>query len=111
MYFCSDSVIDTKFLLLYQSTVIATHDVECYDIVKNEWITISEKTVGEHRMYPIIWTENNNIIHIASTRCKLFEKMDLRENKWIVYVGNDDKSFDNIFGTVIEKNKQHRLCL
>ena len=89
----------------------AEKHVEYYDIFKDKWVAISEYTVGEHRYHPIIWTENNNIINIASSWCKLFEKIDFRENKWNVYIGNDDSSFDNIFGKTIKERSNNRLCL
>ena len=61
-------------------------------------------------MIHIIFSDNQNIIHIASVSdCKLFEKIDIRENKWNIYINN--QSFDDIFALKIQQNDYHARLL
>ena len=71
---------------------------EFYDIKKNKWICLCD-TNGNHKLWPIIWSDEPNIINIASTsQCKMIEKIDIRENKWNnLYV----EDFDDLFGLKI----------
>ena len=70
---------------------------EGYDAVKNKWTLLCE-TNYDHAYWPIIWNDKANIIIIGSTDCRLFERIDIRENKWTDYIIND-KTFDKLFGT------------
>ena len=90
---------------------------EYFDINKNEWYLLPN-TNGMHGRWPIIWKDDINIINIASIhKCKKFEKLDLRQNKWSVYIGNDENdllasnSFDNIFSTTIHKEEYNSRLL
>ena len=77
---------------------------EYLDVIKNEWISLAN-TNNAHQKWPIIWNENENIVHIASTvKSKYFEKIDIRENKWLDYIKDDD--FDKLFGRKINSNEQ-----
>ena len=83
----------------------APKKVEYYDAMKNEWILICD-TNGQHQKWPIIWNDfnNPNIINIASIQnCKLFERNDIRENKWNYFIKNSN-DFNNLFGIQIRKN-------
>ena len=67
-------------------------------------ITVCD-TLSRHRIWPIIWSDNKNILHIASTKdCKQFEWIDIRENKWNKYIPNNNKSFNDVFGTIIDSH-------
>ena len=72
---------------------------ECYDINKNIWTLLSD-TIGYHCADPLIWMDNPNIINIISSFCKIWEQMDLRENKWKIKTG----FFDNPFGKAVKSN-------
>ena len=89
----------------------AKQKVEYYDISKNIWIEICD-TNGDHKRWPVLWFEDdsNNILNIASTTSKLFEKIDLREaNKWNTYIENEN--FNNLFGVKITNPYLYRLCV
>eukprot|EP01084_Bolivina_argentea_P168936 292871_1 len=43
----------------------ANKSVEFYDIAKNEWFLLPE-TNKEHSLRPMLWTENVNLVNIAS---------------------------------------------
>ena len=82
---------------------------EFYDATKNKWMLLAN-TNGTHRFWPIIWKDNPNVIHIASSEdCKYFEKLDIRQNKWMDYIKNE--SFDSTFGTEININSSSRLLM
>ena len=82
----------------------APKKVEYYSIRKNEWLSLPD-TNGNHRTWPIIWNDGANVINIASIDdCKLFEKIDIRENKWDVYISDANNAFDNLFATQIDIN-------
>ena len=85
---------------------------EYYDLNKNNWFNLGD-TNGTHGCNPIIWKDDPNIINIASVWSKQFEKMDLRENKWNIFIkDHGDRSFDDVFGVVLPKNlSKMRLCL
>eukprot|EP01084_Bolivina_argentea_P139331 245125_1 len=84
-----------------------TKKFECYDINKNKWMLLSD-TNGGHKFNPVIWSENVNIINIASCYYPMFETMDLRENKWRIYAKNN-KSFETLFEC--KNKKSGRLCV
>ena len=85
---------------------------EYYDIYKNEWYLLLD-TNNAHKFHPVIWMENSNIIYIASAWSNSIERMDIRENKWILYASNNSsKTFQRIFGTTIPTNNiSVRLCV
>ena len=84
---------------------------EYYDIRKNKWTLLSDSR-GEHAGWPIIWNDDVNIIHIASTiKCKIFERLDIRENKWRSYITKDNNNFDNIFGVTVYDDNSSRLLI
>ena len=41
----------------------------------------------------------------------LFERIDIRENKWSDYKINNNKYFDDLFGTIIVDNNMHSRLL
>ena len=86
---------------------------EYYDIYKNEWYLLADTNDG-HKFHPILWMESSNVIYIASAWSNSIERMDVRENKWTLYVSNNSsKTFENIFGTIIPYNDDVsvRVCL
>ena len=86
--------------------------VQYYDIKKNEWYSLPDAN-GTHKYHPILWIKDINILNIASAWDNVMERIDLRENKWNVYVKNNiDKTFKNIFGTIVpHQNEKVRLCV
>ena len=87
--------------------VSAEHKFEYYDISKNKWFKSSD-TNKPHKFFPIIWCENKNILHIASTMG--VEKNDLRENKWC-NICIDNKSLNDLFGTTVQTTASCRFCI
>eukprot|EP01084_Bolivina_argentea_P166427 288921_1 len=77
---------------------------------KNEWFILPNSNKC-HEVWPIIWSSNVNVINVASVKCKVFERLDLRENKWHVYVGNDSTSFNDFFGASIKASSYSRLII
>ena len=76
---------------------------EYFNIKKNQWISLTNMN-KRHKIWPLIWNDddNPNIINIASVyQCKIFERIDIRENKWNEYKLNS-KSFDDLFGANID---------
>ena len=51
-------------------------------------------------MHPLIWNDET----------KIFEKIDIRENKWYQYKTSDDE-FDAVFGINIINNDLSRLLM
>ena len=87
-----------------------TKKFEYFDINKTQWIQLCD-TNNSHTQWPVVWSENNNMIYIASRTSRSFEKMDLRQNKWTVYIENniENAAFDNVFGANISGSC--RMCL
>ena len=86
---------------------------EYYDIIKDKWIEMSW-TKYIHECWPIIWSDDNNpnIIYIGSIRkCKSFEQIDIRQNKWKKCTINNIEAFDNLFATNININDYHARLL
>ena len=84
---------------------------EYYDINKNQWISLSN-TNQEHTIWPIIWSDQPYIINIASSyKCNVFEKLDIRQNKWIGYLPNNHKSLNDIFGIKNNFTQMHSRLL
>ena len=85
---------------------------EYYNLTKDKWISLND-TNKPHKTWPMIWNDKPNIINIASIKdCKLFEKIDIRENKWNINrdLTNDTKCIDKLFGINIDiDNIHHRL--
>ncbi len=78
---------------------------------KNEWFALPDSN-SKHTTWPIVWSEYVNVINVASVEgCKTFESLDLRENKWHIYVGNKKKSFDDFFGATISLGGKSRLTI
>ena len=46
-------------------TNMASRIVECYDMNKDKWEQLPDTNYG-HDMNPLIWIEDNNLLHIAS---------------------------------------------
>ena len=91
----------------------ADNKCEYYNIIKNEWISLPD-TNSKYPIWPIIWNDNynSNIINISAVyNCKVIEQIDIRENKWNVFLTNIDgnSSFDKLFGT--EKTTAHHARL
>ena len=60
-------------------------------------------------MWPIIWNDDANILIIGSFyECKLFERIDIRENKWVNYMING-KTFNKLFGVDIGDTRSARM--
>ena len=78
--------------------------VECYDMEKNVCLKLNDTSL-RHDNYPVLWTEDMNILHIASAAGGGFEKMDLRQKQWVIYADNssNDGSIENIFGSKIKQ--------
>eukprot|EP01084_Bolivina_argentea_P016042 30058_1 len=86
---------------------------EYYDINKNKWFRLPDAD-GNYQ-HPVIWSEYVNILHAVShvteshPKSKLFEQLDLRENKWHIYVKQDQ--FDDLIGMDTQKGNNYiRLC-
>eukprot|EP01084_Bolivina_argentea_P291591 501149_1 len=78
----------------YADHISASRFVECYDIKKNVW-NVLPKTGLEHDMNPMIWIEDNNLLHIMSVQSNGMEYIDLRESKkWITSVKNLEQLFN-----------------
>ena len=69
---------------------------EYLDISKNNWISLSN-TKEQHDAWPLLYMNQPNIVHIASPD-KTFERIDIREGKWIKYIPNNYKTFNELFG-------------
>ena len=54
----------------------------------------------------VLWKQNVNILHIASTSASRFEKIDLRQNRW--QINNDN--IHNKFGVNIRTVCSRRFC-
>ena len=84
---------------------------EYYDINKNKWILLSD-TINAHKYWPIMWNYDVNILIIGSVfKCKSFEIIDIRENKWNNFNINDIETFDELFGININANKSDSRLL
>ena len=90
----------------------ATKKTQFYDVTKNEWYPLPD-TNEKHKYHPILWFEDFNILNIASAWTNTFEKLDLRQKKWNVFVGNDKyDTFDNIFGISVPMASNNvRMCV
>ena len=86
----------------------SSKNCEYYDIIKNTWITFSD--TNECHRHPVIWMEDINTLNIVSSWSGVFEKMDLRENKWNITIGND--AFDALFGISIPtQSDKYRIIM
>eukprot|EP01083_Nonionella_stella_P161878 530749_1 len=70
---------------------------EYLDLKQNKWISLCSAN-DCHSYCPIIWIDDAHaqVIHIASSSSQVFERMDLRENKWNIYI--DKEKYQNMFG-------------
>ena len=74
----------------------SSRTVEYFEINKNKWILLPS-TNEQHDAWPLVYISEQNIVHIASPQIT-FERIDIRENKWIKYIPNRYKTFDQLFG-------------
>merc|ERR1711920_1111265 len=66
----------------YQDNDEISKSVECYNFEKNKWNELPSSNL-KHDMNPMIWTQDNNLLYIASVESKRIEYIDLRElKKW-----------------------------
>eukprot|EP01084_Bolivina_argentea_P291594 501154_1 len=71
--------------------------VEYYDFKKNIWYNMPNTNL-QHDMNPMIWIENNNLLHIMSVQSNGIEFIDLRESKkWETSVNDLEKIFKTEF--------------
>ena len=52
-----------------------------------------------------MWNDDANVINVVSV-CKLFEKIDIRDNKWISYTPYL-RSFNRLFGMELKYNEKN----
>ena len=98
---CVDSYVRNK--LYVDGGEHSPNTFEYYDTSKNKWISLSNSIHG-HIYYPVIWNYDANTLIVGSVYdCKLFERFDIRENKWYEYKING-KTFNDLFGVDIEND-------
>eukprot|EP01084_Bolivina_argentea_P016043 30061_1 len=77
--------------------------VEFCDLNKNIWVPLLD-TDANHENKPVLWIENEYMLHIASTNANVIEMLDLRENKWMSWTDTVQQYF-NLPETSKEKKK------
>eukprot|EP01084_Bolivina_argentea_P291592 501150_1 len=83
----------------YHHTKKAHISVEWYNFDKNVWNLLPDTSL-EHDMNPMIWIEDNNLLHIMSVKSNGVEWVDLREGKeWNVKVEDLKKLFNTKFNS------------
>ncbi len=82
---------------------------ECYDLQKDIWSQLPNTNKG-HDMYPLIWLEDNNLLHIMSISSNCIECIDLREGKgWSIKNDNVSDMFNTKFKGDIDSATASRL--
>ena len=88
---------------------IALKDMEYYNLEKDVWSSLPDTNKG-HDMYPLIWLEDNNLLHIMSISSNCIECLDLREGKkWEIQNDNVAAMFNTEFKGDIDNAVLSRL--